>query len=76
MQILWSDEVAETPLSNTRQFINAFFLADGDLKSAALSRLPYDRVSVNGTNPLTLVANDVVRGKGKRELRSYVPPRP
>lgn len=73
-QVLWSDEVAEAPLTSSRQFINTFFLADGSLEDAVLSRLPYDRVSIsgNGTDPITFVANDVVRkrrskGKGKRK---------
>ena len=58
---MWSDEVAETPLTRTRQLINTFLLVDGDLEGAVLSRLPYDRVSINGTEPVTFVANDVVR---------------
>lgn len=66
---MWSDEVAETPLSSTRQFINTFFLVDGDVGGAVLSRLPYDRVSINETDPLTFVANDVVRKGKKREDR-------
>lgn len=65
-QALWSDEVAEAPLSSTRQFINTFFLVDGGLEGAVLSRLPYDRVSINGTSPSTFAANDVVR-EGERE---------
>eukprot|EP00903_Cladosiphon_okamuranus_P009019 g8626.t1 len=68
--VLWSDEVAETPLSSTRQFINTFFLGNGSLEDAVLSRLPYDRVSIggNGTDPFTFVANDVTVG-----LTEHVP---
>lgn len=69
-QVLWTDEVSETPVSSTRQFINTFLLSgddggvsgDGDIaEGAVLSRLPYDRVSINGTTPLTFISNDVVR---------------
>lgn len=69
-QVLWSDEVADTPVPSTRQFINTFLVgggtdengeAFGPEDATALSRLPYDRVSINGSSPATFVSNDVVR---------------
>ncbi|CAM9925436.1 unnamed protein product [Scytosiphon promiscuus] len=69
--VLWSDEVAETPVSNTRQFINTFLVGggtdeNGDAFGAedatVLSRLPYDRISSNGSSPTTFVSNDVIVG--------------
>ncbi|CAB1097765.1 unnamed protein product [Ectocarpus sp. CCAP 1310/34] len=69
--VLWSDEVAETPVSSTRRFINTFLIGEGDegddfdLENAVvtLARLPYDRISVDATNAsesITFVSNDVV----------------
>ncbi|CAM9604481.1 unnamed protein product [Ectocarpus fasciculatus] len=68
--VLWSDEVAETPVSSTRQFINAFLVGDGDEEDDAdsedavvtMARLPYDRISIDAANasePVTFVSNDV-----------------
>ncbi|CAM9568127.1 unnamed protein product [Ectocarpus sp. 6 AP-2014] len=68
--VLWSDEVAETPVSSTRQFINTFLVGEGDEDDdvdsenavATLARLPYDRISVDATNAsesITFVSNDV-----------------
>lgn len=61
-QILWSDEVATTPVSSTRQFINTFLVdEDGEAEDTVLSRLPYDRVDINASEPITFSSNDVVR---------------
>ena len=61
-QVLWSDEVATTPVSSTRQFINTFLVdKDGEAEDAVLSRLPYDRVDINASAPVTFASNDVVR---------------
>ncbi|CAN0514001.1 unnamed protein product, partial [Ectocarpus sp. 8 AP-2014] len=68
--VLWSDEVAETPVSSTRRFINTFLVGEGDEDDdvdsenavATLARLPYDRISVDATNAsesITFVSNDV-----------------
>ncbi|CAM9274518.1 unnamed protein product [Ectocarpus sp. 4 AP-2014] len=68
--VLWSDEVAETPVSSTRQFINTFLVGEGDEGDdvdsenavVTMARLPYDRISVDATNAsesVTFVSNDV-----------------
>ncbi|CAN0360569.1 unnamed protein product [Ectocarpus sp. 12 AP-2014] len=68
--VLWSDEVAETPVSSTRQFINTFLVGEGDEGDdvdsenavVTLARLPYDRISVDATNAsesITFVSNDL-----------------
>ncbi|CBN79988.1 hypothetical protein Esi_0022_0075 [Ectocarpus siliculosus] len=80
LSVLWSDEVAETPVSSTRQFINTFLVGEGDedddLDSenavATLARLPYDRISVDATNAsesITVVSNDVVTTTGQQSLQ-------
>ncbi|CAN0276022.1 unnamed protein product, partial [Hapterophycus canaliculatus] len=67
--VLWSDEVAEAPVSSTRQFINTFLVGGGTDENGdpfgpedatVLSRLPYDHISTNGSSPVTLTSNDVI----------------
>lgn len=64
--MLWSDQVAseEERVSSTRMFINMFLLPSSDTEVAdavVAARLPYDRVSINGSREFTFLSNDVVR---------------
>ena len=64
-QVLWDDEVASVPRSSRRSFIGMFFVDDEIplINETVISaRLPYDRVNITGTEPFTLLSNDVVRG--------------
>ncbi|CAM9430767.1 unnamed protein product [Scytosiphon promiscuus] len=60
--VLWEDAVSVDPVASTRRFINMFFVDEGELVTDAVvaARLPYDRVSIYGTNPFMFSSNDVV----------------
>lgn len=61
-QVLWNDTASSDPLPSTRRFINMFFVDQNmDVTDAVVAvRLPYDRVTITGTDPFTFSSNDVV----------------
>lgn len=59
---MWDDIVSSDSAPSTRRFINMFFVDQGvNVTDAVVAvRLPYDRVSITGTDPFTFLSNDVV----------------
>eukprot|EP00752_Nemacystus_decipiens_P005340 g4844.t1 len=62
--VLWKDTVSseDSAVNSTRRFVNMFFVdEDTEVTDAVVAvRLPYDRVSIHGTDPFTFSSNDVI----------------